>query len=81
MADFSSRGPCEDGGLNRIWWRQEHGSLRCVHRLDRIATPRNQLTTIHLHGGTSQAAPHVAGAAAVFCQYYRQTEVLSLRPP
>ena len=74
MADFSSRGPCEDGRLKPdvvapgTWI----ASLQ-----SESATDENAWLPIdnyyQYQGGTSQAGPHVSGAAAVFVQYYRQT--------
>ncbi len=73
MADFSSRGPCEDGRLKPdvvapgTWI----ASLRSQFGDDNNAWA--PISDRYLYqGGTSQAGPHVAGAAAVFVQYYRQ---------
>jgi hypothetical protein len=73
MADFSSRGPCEDGRIKPdlvapgTWIASLHSSL---------AGDENAWLPISenymYQGGTSQAGPHVSGAAAVFVQYYRQ---------
>lgn len=72
MADFSSRGPCEDGRIKPdivapgTWI----ASLQSASATDENAwlpiSPNYQY-----QGGTSQAGPHVSGAAAVFVQYYR----------
>ena len=74
MADFSSRGPCEDGRIKPdivapgTWI----ASLRSI-----FANDNNSWAPISDHylyeGGTSQAGPHASGAAAVFVQWYRQT--------
>ncbi len=74
IADFSSRGPCEDGRIKPdvvapgTWI----ASLQSASASDENAwlpiSPNYQF-----QGGTSQAGPHVAGAAAVFVQYYRET--------
>src|SRR6185503_2717220 len=73
MADFSSRGPCEDGRIKPdvvapgTWiasLRSQYGDDNNVW-----ATISDRYSFI---GGTSQAGPHVSGAAAVFVQYYRQ---------
>ncbi len=74
MADFSSRGPCEDGRIKPdicapgTWI----SSLQSYGATDENAwggiSPNYQY-----QGGTSQAGPHASGAAAVFVQYYRET--------
>ena len=81
MADFSSRGPCEDGVSNRTWWRQGTwiSSLRSLVGNDDFAWAVISDNYIY-EGGTSQAGPHVSGAAAVFVQYYRYNYGGSLRP-
>ena len=74
MADFSSRGPCEDGRIKPdvvapgTWIASlQSGS----------AGDENAWATISgyymYQGGTSQAGPHVSGAAAVLVQYLRET--------
>src|SRR3954465_15398874 len=72
MADFSSRGPCEDGRIKPdvvapgTWI----SSLRSVVGNDDFAWA--VISDYYIYeGGTSQAGPHVAGAAADFVQYYR----------
>jgi hypothetical protein len=74
MADFSSRGPCEDGRIKPdvvapgTWI----ASLRSALADDGNAW--GPISDYYLYqGGTSQAGPHVSGAAAVFVQYYRQS--------
>ncbi|MBI3415052.1 MAG: S8 family serine peptidase [Verrucomicrobia bacterium] len=74
MADFSSRGPCEDGRIKPdivapgTWI----ASLQSASAPDTSAwlpiSPNYQY-----QGGTSQAGPHASGAAAIFVQYYRAT--------
>jgi hypothetical protein len=74
MADFSSRGPCEDGRIKPdvvapgTWI----ASLRSpLGNDDNAWAP---ISDNYLYqGGTSQAGPQVSGAAAVFVQYYRET--------
>lgn len=72
MADFSSRGPCEDGRIKPdvtapgTWI----ASLRSVFADDGNAWSGISQSYM-FQGGTSQAGPQVAGAAAVFVQYYR----------
>jgi len=71
MADFSSRGPCEDGRIKPdvvapgTWI----ASLRSALADDENAWAPISENYLY-QGGTSQAGPHVAGAAAVFVQYY-----------
>ncbi len=74
MADFSSRGPCEDGRIKPdlvapgTWI----ASLQSAAATDASAwLPIDSY--YQYQGGTSQAGPHVSGAAAVFVQYYRET--------
>lgn len=74
MADFSSRGPCEDGRIKPdvvapgTWI----ASLRSQYASDENAW--SPISGYYLYqGGTSQAGPHASGAAAVFIQYYRDT--------
>ncbi|MEY2409756.1 MAG: hypothetical protein QOF48_2426 [Verrucomicrobiota bacterium] len=74
MADFSSRGPAEDGRIKPdvvapgTWI----ASLRSTFADDNNAWA--EISDNYLYqGGTSQAGPHVSGAAAVFVQYYRET--------
>ncbi len=72
MADFSSRGPCEDGRIKPdvvapgTWI----SSLRSPIGNDENAWA--DISEYYLfQGGTSQAGPAVSGAAAVFVQWYR----------
>ena len=73
MADFSSRGPCEDGRIKPditapgTWI----ASLRSALANDENAW--SPISDNYLYqGGTSQAGPHVSGGAAVFVQYYKE---------
>ena len=74
MADFSSRGPCEDGRIKPdvvapgTWI----ASLRSPVGNDGNAWLDIDSDYLYM-GGTSQAGPQVSGAAAVFVQYYRET--------
>lgn len=74
MADFSSRGPAEDGRIKPdvvapgTWI----ASLRSPVGNDENAWLDIDGDYLYM-GGTSQAGPHVSGAAAVFVQYYRET--------
>ena len=72
MADFSSRGPAEDGRIKPditapgTWI----SSLRSVYANDDNAwSPIDDLYMYQ--GGTSQAGPHASGACAVVVQWYR----------
>jgi hypothetical protein len=74
MADFSSRGPAEDGRLKPdlvapgTWI----ASLQSASATDLYAWwPIS--ADYQYQGGTSHSGPHVSGAAAVFVQYYRET--------
>jgi hypothetical protein len=74
MADFSSRGPCEDGRLKPDLvapgtWIASLQSAAAGSDNAWAAISGNY----QYEGGTSQAVPHVAGAAAVFIQFYRET--------
>jgi subtilisin family serine protease len=73
MADFSSRGPAEDG---RIKPDLVAPGTWIASLQSESATDENAWLPIspyyQYQGGTSQAGPHVSGAAAVFVQYYRQ---------
>jgi hypothetical protein len=72
LADFSSRGPCEDGRIKPdvvapgTWI----ASLRSEYANDDFAWW--PISDFYMYqGGTSQAGPHVSGLAAVFVQYWR----------
>ncbi len=74
IASFSSRGPCEDGRIKPdvvapgTWI----ASLRSPLGHDENAWLGIDDDYLYM-GGTSQATPHVSGAAAVFFQYYLET--------
>lgn len=74
MADFSSRGPAEDG---RIKPDITAPGTWIASLKSRFASDANAWLPIDenylFQGGTSQAGPHVSGAAAVFVQWYRET--------
>jgi hypothetical protein len=82
MADFSSRGPCEDGRIKPdvvapgTWI----ASLKSSFSGDENAWLPISFYYLY-QGGTSQSGPHVSGAAAVFAQYYRETVTNSLPSP
>jgi len=74
MADFSSRGPAEDGRIKPdvvapgTWI----ASLRSIFANDNNAW--GPISSLYLYqGGTSQAGPHASGACAVIVQWYRAT--------
>ncbi len=74
IADFSSRGPCEDGRIKPdvvapgTWI----SSLRSVFANDNNAW--GPISDLYMYqGGTSQAGPHASGACAVAIQWYRST--------
>jgi subtilisin family serine protease len=80
MADFSSRGPCEDG-------RIKPDLVAPGTWIASLRAPGADLSWLIIDedytfmGGTSQAAPHVAGAAAVALQYLRQAAGISNPSP
>lgn len=82
MADFSSRGPCEDGRIKPdlvapgTWV----ASLRSAAAGEQNAWLPISADYMYL-GGTSQSTAAVAGASAVFVQYYRQTHANATPSP
>ena len=82
MADFSSRGPCQDGRIKPdvvapgTWI----ASLRSAFANDENAWAGISDNYMY-QGGTSQAGPHVSGAAAVFVQYYKETVTNAVPSP
>jgi subtilisin family serine protease len=82
MADFSSRGPCEDGRIKPdlvapgTWI----ASLKSAAATDENAWASISANYLY-QGGTSQAGPHASGAAAVFVQYYRATHTNATPSP
>lgn len=82
MADFSSRGPCEDGRIKPDLvapgtWIASLQSAAASDQYARMSiSPRYQYQQ-----GTSQAGSHISGAAAVFVQYYRQNHTNSTPSP
>ena len=74
MADFSSRGPCEDGRIKPdlvapgTWIASAASSAAW----DIASVSWTVIDDYYVYmGGTSMAGPYAAGAAAVFVQYYR----------
>jgi hypothetical protein len=74
MADFSSRGPCEDGRIKPDLvapgtWIASAASSAAP---DEAAIAWTAIDNYYVYmGGTSMSGPHAAGAAAVFVQYYK----------
>jgi subtilisin family serine protease len=82
MADFSSRGPCEDGRIKPdvvapgTWI----ASLRSIYADDENAWWPISDNYFYM-SGTSMAGPQVSGAAAVFVQYFRATHTNATPSP
>ena len=82
MADFSSRGPAEDGRIKPdlvapgTWI----ASLQSGSATDESAWLPISVN-YQYQGGTSQAGPHASGAAAIFVQYYRETHTNATPSP
>ncbi len=74
MADFSSRGPAEDG---RIKPDVVAPGTWIASLKSQAAGEENAWSPINdnylYQGGTSQAGPHASGACAVFIQWHRET--------
>ncbi|HLH54237.1 MAG TPA: S8 family serine peptidase [Verrucomicrobiae bacterium] len=84
MADFSSRGPCEDGRLKPdlvapgTWI----ASLASSSAPNEAAVAWSTIDPYYVYmGGTSMSGPHAAGAAAVFVQFYRATHTNATPSP
>jgi hypothetical protein len=82
MADFSSRGPAEDGRIKPditapgTWI----ASMRSIFANDNNAW--GPISDYYMYqGGTSQSGPHASGAAAIVVQWYRQTHAGSTPSP
>ena len=83
MADFSSRGPTEDGRIKPdlvapgTWI----ASMASVYA-DESAVAWSVIDDYYVYmGGTSMAGPHAAGAAAVFMQYYESLHTNAIPSP
>jgi subtilisin family serine protease len=82
MADFSSRGPCEDGRIKPdvvapgTWI----SSLLSADATAQFAWEQISSDYIYM-GGTSQSGPHASGAAAIFVQYYKSLHTNALPSP
>jgi hypothetical protein len=84
MADFSSRGPCEDGRIKPDLvapgtWIASAASSAAT---DEASIAWSPIDDYYVYmGGTSMAGPHAAGAAAVFVQYYKGTHANTMPSP
>ena len=84
MADFSSRGPCQDGRIKPdlvapgTWI----ASLASSYAPDEASIAWTPIDDYYVYmGGTSMSGPHAAGAAAVFVQYYKSLHTNSVPSP
>jgi hypothetical protein len=84
MADFSSRGPCEDGRIKPdlvapgTWI----ASLASSAAPNEAAIAWSTIDDAYVYmGGTSMSGPHAAGAAAIFVQYYRALHTNAMPSP
>jgi subtilisin family serine protease len=84
MADFSSRGPCEDGRIKPDLvapgtWIASAASSAAP---DEASIAWTAIDGYYVYmGGTSMSGPHAAGAAAVFVQYYKSTHTNTTPSP
>ena len=84
MADFSSRGPCEDGRIKPdvvapgTWIASAASSAAW----DIASVSWTAIDDYYVYmGGTSMSGPHAAGAAAVFVQYYKSLHTNAVPSP
>ena len=83
MADFSSRGPCQDGRIKPDLvapgtWIASAASTNA----DESAVAWTVIDGYYVYmGGTSMSGPHAAGAAAVFVQYYKSLHTNAVPSP
>ncbi len=83
MADFSSRGPCQDGRIKPDLvapgtWIASAASTN----VDESAVAWTVIDGYYVYmGGTSMSGPHAAGAAAVFVQYYKSLHTNAVPSP
>jgi hypothetical protein len=84
MADFSSRGPCEDGRIKPDvvapgTWIASAASSAAP---DEASIAWTAIDAYYVYmGGTSMSGPHAAGAAAVFVQFYKSTHTNAMPSP
>jgi subtilisin family serine protease len=84
MADFSSRGPCEDGRIKPDLvapgtWIASAASSAAP---DEASIAWTVIDDYYVYmGGTSMSGPHAAGAAAAFVQYYQSTHTNAMPSP
>jgi hypothetical protein len=84
MADFSSRGPCEDGRIKPDvvapgTWIASAASSAAFNEAS-IAWTAIDNYYVYM-GGTSMSGPYAAGAAAVFVQYYKSMHTNTMPSP
>jgi hypothetical protein len=84
MADFSSRGPCQDGRIKPDLvapgtWIASAASAAAPGEAAIVWSPIDDLYVFM--GGTSMSGPHAAGAAAVFVQYYKSLHTNTVPSP
>ena len=84
MADFSSRGPCQDGRVKPDvvapgTWISSLASSAAAN-LDSVVWMTNDQYYVYM-GGTSMACPHASGAAAIFVQYFKATHANTMPSP
>ncbi len=84
MADFSSRGPCEDGRIKPDvvapgTWIASAASAAAP---DEASIAWTAIDDYYVYmGGTSMSGPHAAGAAAIFVQYYKSLHKNAMPSP
>jgi serine protease AprX len=84
MADFSSRGPCQDGRIKPDLvapgtWIASAASSAAPNEAAIAWSPIDDFYVFM--GGTSMSGPHAAGAAAVFVQYYKSLHTNAVPSP
>jgi subtilisin family serine protease len=84
VADFSSRGPCEDGRIKPdvvtpgTWI----ASAASASAPEEALVSWSAIDDFYVYmGGTSMAGPHAAGAAACFVQYYKGLHTNAIPSP